>query len=61
MKAATGRVGQEAMIAFCDQEGTADDLCGKATRPWTTSNWAAWMAWPSRDDNGVSCEPASDV
>ena len=56
MKAATCRAGREAMIAFCDREGIAYDLCGKvivaypgffhlARRHWRMGMGEMWRSW----------------
>ena len=45
MKAATCRAGREAMIAFCDREGIAYDLCGKVIVAVDEAELGRWRAW----------------
>ena len=60
MKAATCRAGREAMIAFCDQEGIAYDLCGKVIVAVDEAELGRLEGLVRRGtDNGVSCELVS--
>ena len=57
MKAATCRAGREAMIAFCDREGIAYDLCGKVIVAVDEAELSRLEGLVRRGtDNGVSCE-----
>ena len=60
MKAATCRAGREAMIAFCDREGIAYDLCGKVIVAVDEAELSRLEGLVRRGtDNGVSCERVS--
>ena len=60
MKAATCRAGREAMIAFCDREGIAYDLCGKVIVAVDEAELSRLEGLVRRGtDNGVSCELVS--
>ena len=60
MKAATCRAGREAMIAFCDREGIAYDLCGKVIVAVDEAELGRLEGLRRRGtDNGVSCELVS--
>ena len=62
MKAATCRAGREAMIAFCDQEGIAYDLCGKVIVAVDEAELGRLEGLVRRGtDNGVSCERVSSA
>ena len=62
MKAATCRAGREAMIAFCEQEGIAYDLCGKVIVAVDEAELARLEGLVRRGtDNGVSCERVSSA
>ena len=54
------RAGREAMIAFCDREGIAYDLCGKVIVAVDEAELSRLEGLVRRGtDNGVSCELVS--
>ena len=62
IKAATGRAGRAAMIAFCDREGIAYDLCGKVIVAVDEAELSRLEGLYRRGtDNGVSCELVSSA